>query len=159
MGHDLTGILAGGWARAWDNDLRGAACSAGVVGAGNDLTGLAVGGVGVGAGGSGRGILVSLVGVGAGEALSGIIAGGVTAFAPDMRGLSVSAANGIAVGGRHLPGGSGRWFEPVNERFTGLSVGLVNYSRDLKGVQLGVLNYAGNNPRWARLLPLVNAHL
>ena len=21
------------------------------------------------------------------------------------------------------------------------------------------LNYAGNNPRWARLLPLVNAHL
>ena len=115
--------------------------------------------MGVVAGGSGRGILLSLVGVGAGEGLSGIIAGGVTAFAPSMRGISVSAANGISVGGRHLPGGSGRWFEPVNERFTGLSVGLVNYSRQLKGVQIGVLNYAGNNPRWARLLPLVNANL
>ena len=76
-----------------------------------------------------------------------------------MRGLSLSAANGIAVGSRYLPGGSGGWFETVNERFTGLSVGLINYSRELKGVQVGLLNYAGNNPRWARLLPLVNAHL
>ena len=126
---------------------------------GHDLTGLAIGGVGVGAGGSARGLLVSLGGVGAGERLSGVIASGVTAFAPHMRGLSLSAANGIAVGSRYLPGGSGGWFETVNERFTGLSVGLINYSRELKGVQVGLLNYAGNNPRWARLLPLVNAHL
>ena len=29
----------------------------------------------------------------------------------------------------------------------------------LTGVQLGVLNYAANNPRGLRLLPLVNVHL
>ena len=47
----------------------------------------------------------------------------------------------------------------ANQRFTGLSIGLVNYSAQLKGVQLGLLNYAGNNPRWLRLLPLINIHL
>ena len=28
-----------------------------------------------------------------------------------------------------------------------------HHTQQLKGVQLGLLNYAGNNPRWARLLP------
>ena len=50
-------------------------------------------------------------------------------------------------------------FRMVNKRFTGVSIGLVNYTARLKGVQLGLTNYAGNNPRWLRLLPLVNVHL
>jgi hypothetical protein len=40
----------------------------------------------------------------------------------------------------------------------GLSVGLFNYSTELHGVQLGVLNWAGNNRGILKLLPLVNYH-
>ena len=35
----------------------------------------------------------------------------------------------------------------------------VPFAGELRGVQIGVLNWAGNNPAWARILPLVNVHL
>ncbi|MEF8795046.1 MAG: hypothetical protein V5A48_01215 [Salinivenus sp.] len=41
----------------------------------------------------------------------------------------------------------------------GLTVGLYNYARELRGVQIGLLNVARKNPDWARVLPLVNLHL
>ena len=50
-------------------------------------------------------------------------------------------------------------FEKVNERHTGIALGGINYTRELRGVQIGLLNYARNNPRWARLLPFVNVHM
>jgi hypothetical protein len=50
-------------------------------------------------------------------------------------------------------------FKLANERFTGLSIGLVNYTAELNGVQIGLINYVGNNLRWLRLLPLLNVHL
>ncbi|MBT6148386.1 MAG: hypothetical protein HOH74_23330, partial [Gemmatimonadetes bacterium] len=63
------------------------------------------------------------------------------------------------IGAGFWPGDGDRWFETVNDRFTGLALGLINHSRELKGVQVGLLNYAGNNPAWARLLPFINVHL
>ena len=81
-------------------------------------------------------------------------------FAPQMSGIAVSAVNGITIGASYLPPeGSDRWFETINDRFTGLSIGLINHTRELHGVQLGLFNYAGNNPGWAKLLPFINAHL
>jgi len=41
---------------------------------------------------------------------------------------------------------------------TGISIGLVNYASQLKGVQLGLINIADNNKNIFRILPLVNAH-
>ena len=41
----------------------------------------------------------------------------------------------------------------------GLSIALVNIAKDLNGVQLGLFNYAGNNSKWLRLLPLLNVHV
>jgi len=41
----------------------------------------------------------------------------------------------------------------------GLQIGLINAAGLLHGVQIGILNYAGNNPSWARILPLVNLNL
>ena len=158
VGHDLRGAIAGGIGAGVGHDLTGLAVSFVGVGVGHDLTGVALGGAGVGAGRSIRGIALSVGGIGAGDELVGIMMGGVMVFAPEVRGIAVSAVNGITVGGTYLPGDSQRWFEPVNDRFTGLSIGLINYSRQLRGVQLGLLNFAGNNPPWARLLPFVNAH-
>ena len=38
------------------------------------------------------------------------------------------------------------------------AIALPDHLHDL-GVQIGVVNYAGNNPVWARILPLINLHL
>jgi hypothetical protein len=65
------------------------------------------------------------------------------------------------------------WFEVTDEgHFTGVAIsavnrvrgeqrglviGVVNYAEQLHGVQLGLINWAGNNTTF-KLLPLVNAH-
>jgi hypothetical protein len=41
----------------------------------------------------------------------------------------------------------------------GVTIALYNYARVLRGVQLGLLNWAQNNPAPFRLLPLLNLHL
>ena len=41
----------------------------------------------------------------------------------------------------------------------GLTIGIFNQARELHGVQIGILNYAGNNEGIARWLPIVNLHL
>ncbi len=40
----------------------------------------------------------------------------------------------------------------------GLTIAIFNYAKALHGVQLGVLNFAGNNSSWTRWLPVANAH-
>ena len=40
----------------------------------------------------------------------------------------------------------------------GISIGLYNHATELFGIQIGVLNYAENNPEFFRLLPLLNLH-
>lgn len=47
----------------------------------------------------------------------------------------------------------------VRGTFVGLQIGLVNDTRVLKGVQLGLVNIARNNHGLARVLPILNAHL
>ncbi len=39
----------------------------------------------------------------------------------------------------------------------GLSIGLLNRAEELHGVQIGLLNHAGNNSRYP-WLPIINAH-
>jgi len=36
---------------------------------------------------------------------------------------------------------------------------LYNRTEELHGLQVGLLNYAGNNPKGLRMLPFVNMHL
>ena len=81
----------------------------------------------------------------------------VLIFAPDVTGLAAVALNGVYIDRIDLV--DFLHFRMVNQSYTGLSIGLVNYTARLKRVQLGLANYAGNNPRWLRLLPLVNVHL
>ena len=87
----------------------------------------------------------------AGERIVGAAAAGLGVTAKEIRGLVVGGANGIGFRGWHP--------EKRTQRFTGLSIGGFNCAEELHGVQLGILNYAGNNPRWARWLPFVNVHL
>ena len=158
VGHDLRGIIAGGLG----------------VGAGGDLTGVVASGVGVGAGGSGRGVLFGGAGVGVGGDLTGLVIGGVGVgaggrihgLALSAGGIGAAALSGMAVapfvGARraqafvvaplaHLQprGGAFRGVAvaPINALSgtqRGLVIGLVNYTRTLHGVQVGLINVAGN---------------
>jgi hypothetical protein len=164
-GATVGGIMAGG-----DQSLTGVALSPGGVYSAR-FRGVAVGGLGAGfedmngialslggIGGEGLdGILLARLGLGAVDKIRGIAIGSLLAFAPEVTGLMVGGLNGLYIDRIDLE--DFLHFNMVNERFTGLSIGLVNYSARLKGVQLGLVNYAGNNPRWLRLLPLVNLHL
>lgn len=186
MAEEVRGLAIGGLCAAGDKRLTGIALSLGVT-ASNRLRGLALGGIGVGGqtfrgvalGGIGvagehlrgvtagglvvygerdlDGLICSLGGVGAGEQIRGIAFGGVTVLAKDITGVAAGAFNGVIVDRINLE--EFLHFRLVNQHFTGLSIGLVNYTACLRGVQFGLFNYAANNPRGLRLLPLVNAHL
>jgi hypothetical protein len=120
------------------------------IGVGEHIRGIALDGV-VAAGKGITGLSLGPAGVRAQERITGITASLVSIGAPAMRGLMVSSLNGVIF--------EEFWFRKVNQRMSGISVGLLNTTSHLRGVQLGLLNYAGNNPRWLRLLPLVNLHL
>ena len=122
-------------------DLDGVGASLGFIYADNRLRGIAVGGLGVA--GS--------------EMIRGIAFGSLFVFSKDVRGVTAGALNGFVLEEINLE--DFLRFKFINDRYTGLSIGLINYTRRLKGVQFGLLNYAENNPRGLRLLPLINLHL
>ncbi|MEW6755993.1 MAG: hypothetical protein AB1505_34185 [Candidatus Latescibacterota bacterium] len=150
VGGDLTGVVGGLVGAGVGGTLRGLGFGGAGVGAGKDLVGIGLGGLCVGAGGRLCGLAVGLGGVRADEGIQGIALSAISTGAPTQEGICVGLLNGYVF--------EDFWFRRRNEGTAGLTVGLVNYAPSLRGVQLGLLNYAGNNPRWARLLPLLNAH-
>jgi hypothetical protein len=103
------------------------------------LSGIGFGGVAVVSQGPVRGAALALYRV-EGQRIAGLtVAGYLTAR--DFTGLGIGVYN------------------RVRTEQTGLTIGIVNYARRLHGVQVGVINIAGNNRGLAKVLPLVNAHL
>ena len=47
-------------------------------------------------------------------------------------------------------------YNRVEGRQTGLSIGIVNYAEELRGVQIGLVNIARANPSGLRATPLIN---
>lgn len=125
---------------------------------GGDLTGLAIGGVGVGAGGTLRGIAVGGVGVGASQ-VQGMLLGGVAAGGGEVTGLSIAPGYFTIDHEGYLRGVSISAFNHVRGEQYGLTIGIFNYARSLHGIQFGLLNFAGNNRKGVRWLPVLNAHL
>jgi hypothetical protein len=172
FGKNMRGLALSGGLSGFDGDVRGL-CAGGILAGGSDLSGVAVGGLGAmasvrlrgialsaGVAGAGKkldGIAAGGLGVGAGDALRGLALGGLVSMAPEVTGVSLGALNGVIVKSVNLE--DFLEIRTVNQRYTGLSLGLVNYSAELHGAQIGLFNYAANNPKWARLLPIVNFHL
>ena len=65
----------------------------------------------------------------------------------------------VLAGARHGEGFAVCGYCRFSDEQRGVSIGLFNQTEYLNGVQVGLLNYAGNNPGWARWLPLVNVHI
>ncbi|MBK7467341.1 MAG: hypothetical protein IPJ43_11250 [Saprospiraceae bacterium] len=49
-------------------------------------------------------------------------------------------------------------FKQHSKKQRGLSIAALNKADELKGLQIGLLNYAGNNPKLVRWLPFINFH-
>jgi hypothetical protein len=49
-------------------------------------------------------------------------------------------------------------FNQVKGLQHGFSFGIFNYARQLNGMQIGLLNYVKNNPKYLKILPIVNFH-
>ncbi|MFO7979829.1 MAG: hypothetical protein R6V00_03220 [Candidatus Aminicenantes bacterium] len=171
-GEDLIGINIGGLGCGAGRDMKGINFGALGAGAGRDVYGLNIGGLGIGAGENMFGINIGGLGVGAGEKLAGINIGGLGCGAPEVMGISVG---GLGVGGKYLKGihlslgtivtdKSGgvmtglavSSFNYIRGDQVGLSIGIVNYAWNVKGLQIGLINIVRNNPRGLKVLPLFN---
>lgn len=142
--------------------ISGVAAALVGVGVHDDFRGIGVGGIGLGIGGNARGLLIG----GVGGDMEGISIAGASA----IEGIAVASAIGtedaggliiaplyfkISPGGR-MKGVNLSAYNDVRGTQQGLAIALFNYARTLDGVQLGLLNYAGNKSRGTRLLPIVN---
>jgi hypothetical protein len=152
--------------------MRGIAVGGLGVGAGDGVQGIALGGLGVGAGADVQGLLAAGLAAGAGGTIQGVAIAGLGVGAPRIQGLAMALAAGakevdgvviapayfhLAEGGR-MRGVSVSAFNRVLGEQRGLAIGLVNYASRLYGVQIGLLNWADNNPAGLKILPVANAH-
>ena len=156
-------------------------------GAGNNATGIMIGGIGVGAGQDVKGIMMGLIGGGAGRDFSGISAFGIgvgagrklTGAHVAIIGVGAPTINGfaaaLAVGGENVTGlmiapayfrvekdGVFRGlsvsaFNRIQGEQRGVTIGILNWTQHLNGLQIGLLNFAGNKDR-LKWLPFVNYH-
>ena len=73
--------------------------------------------------------------------MTGVALSGLVSTAGDtMTGLTVSAYN------------------RVTGNMNGISLGIINYAHTLYGFQIGLINYVRDNPKYIKLLPLINAN-
>lgn len=111
----------------------------------------------MGTGGTLKGVGGAGVGVGAPRVV-GIVVSALTAGGDEVTGVVLAPAYfRISPHGR-FTGFTASAFNHVRGEQRGLSIGLFNFARESHGVQLGVLNYAKNNRKPWRLLPLLNVH-
>ena len=170
-GGRVEGIVVGGLGVGAGNSLRGVGVGGIGVGVGSNLTGLAIGGVGVGVGEQLRGASVAGVGIGAGSSIRWLAIAGVGVGSQEIVGAAIAPLVGaedmtalvIAPLYMRIERGTFRGvslssFNHVNGTQSGLSIGVINYARRLRGVQLGLINIAKDNPPALRVLPLVNFH-
>jgi hypothetical protein len=105
--------------------------------------------------------------------INGLAIGGLTVSSDrnDINGVAATLGvlycgsdfNGVGVSGIFLKSETFRGFSIAgcssSYKMFGLSIALYNRTRELHGGQIGLLNYAGNNRKGLRYLPLVNMHL
>lgn len=180
-GISINGGLIGGSGSLYGLSVSGIGPSVG-----GSVTGLQLAGVGVHAKRGIAGITMSTIGIISAANISGItVSGGLIHAAEHLRGgqaaggliiaskiqgLTVApvvmqqSGTGLIVAPGYLSSGrngtlTGLSLSLVNHvrgRQRGLTIGLFNFARNLQGIQVGLLNYAGNNPPLLRVLPGLN---
>ena len=169
-GGGISGVSLAGIGIGSNGPIRGVQAALIGVGGSNDLTGISIAGIGVGAGGDVKGLSFGAIGVGSGKSVSGVSIAGVGVGAPSLNGLVLSLigagakdAHAIVVAGVNFKiesggrfdGASLSAFNNIRGEQHGLSIGLLNYARELHGAQLGLINISDNNGS-RRVLPVIS---
>jgi len=173
-GGDMTGVCIGGFGAGAGGDITGINIGGFGTGAGGNITGISIGGLGAGAGGDIKGVTLGLLGAGAGGNMTGITFGGLGAGCGNtMKGIAIGGLgvgapriNGFALALGYvkvndegfLRGFSAGAFNQVKGKLTGVSLGIYNCTYELNGVQIGLINYVRDNPKYMRILPLINVN-
>lgn len=153
-GQDMTGIVVAGMGAGAGRDMKGIAVSGIGAGAGRDFTGISVSGLATGAGGTLKGLHVAGLAVGA-TTVRGIMLGGFATGGHDVKALSIATGYFHVDEGGTQQGLSIAAFNRILGDQEGFTIGIVNWARHLSGVQIGLLNYAGNK-RKMKWMPLFN---
>ncbi len=152
---DLAGCSVAGLGVVSQGAIRGVTIAGlGLVGQGG-ITGINLAGVGCVAKEEITGVSVTVGMVRSERGITGVTIGCYRLKAPVISGANVSVLwtestelTGVTVAGYNRTFGVQR----------GLVIGIFNHTESLLGVQIGLLNYAENNPSWARILPFINAN-
>lgn len=153
-GQDMKGIVIAGLGAGAGRDFTGIAISGIGAGAGHDFTGISLSGIGTGAGGTLKGLHMAGIGVGA-NTVRGIMLSGLAAGGYDVKAFSFAPAYFVIEDGGVQQGVSISAFNRIKGDQDGLTIGIVNWARNLNGFQIGLLNFAGNKDRM-RWMPFVN---
>lgn len=152
-GENLHGVLVAGLGAGVGEDARGLLVSGLGHGIGGDFRGISVSGFGNGIGGNAEGIAIAGLGMGVGGELRGVAIAGAGMGISQTRGITLALG---ATRGQVMRGITASAYNRWEDEMHGLAIGIVNITRELRGVQLGVLNIAWDNPRWRRVLPGLN---
>lgn len=185
-GGNLTGFNFGGLGVGAGGNVSGINIAGLGLGSGKDLRGISIGGLGVGAAGRVTGITIAGLGVGAGKELSGVVISILAAGSPKVKAIAIApvvggvSVHGLIIAPAHLlvgpikkfkhgddgssqeesngtfKGVSVSVFTKVNGQQNGVSLGVVNYARKIKGIQFGLINIVKENPKGLRVLPIFN---
>jgi hypothetical protein len=154
-GGNAKGLLVGGLGAGLGGDFIGLGIGGLGIGTGGDLTGLVIGGLGAGFGGTLRGVGIGGLGVG-GSRIRGLAIGGLGVGAQDVKGGVLSPILFRIERGGRFQGVAVAGYSQIKGRQDGWTIGVVNYTHDLGGVQIGLINIAKSNPKATRVLPLFN---
>lgn len=182
-GRNLAGFSFGGLGVGSGGNVTGINLAGLGIGAGESLTGFSFALAGIGAGEKVRGINIAGIGIGAGEEVKGITVAGVGVGGPKVTGLAVALAVGgvdvkgimiapafFRVGGGNntdengvsteeegvMKGLSISAYNRIKGEQRGVALGIVNYTRKIKGFQFGIINIVRDNPKGLRVLPIFN---
>ena len=185
-GGNLVGINAGGLGVGAGGSVRGFNFGGLGVGAGENLKGVSVSLIGIGAGGVVSGIQVAGIGIGGGERVGGLSIAGIGIGGSEVKGIALAPAVGaetvvgIVIAPAYFRVGdeSNRKSEDAEEYTSdlegsmrgvavsafnqikgdqiGVTFGVVNYAKRIKGVQFGLINIVRENPKGLRVLPIFN---
>ncbi len=153
---ELWGFQAAGLVTVTAGEVTGVSL-AGLAVVGEDrITGLSIGGLAVVSAGPVRWLQAGGLAVASDESVSGITLAGYRIHTPKLNGAAFALVTmtptdltGIGIGG----------YNDVRGIQRGITIGLLNRARELHGVQIGLFNYAENNPPLFRYLPVLNLHL
>lgn len=153
-GADARGILVGGIGVGGGGNVTGLAVGGIGVGSGGNLTGISIGGLGVGAGGRVKGLAMAVVGVGAPE-VDGVVVTAFGAGGERLHGIFVAPGWLQLQENGRFDGGSISVYNQLKGSQHGITIGIVNYARELHGAQIGLINIV-DGAKGRRVLPIFN---